>query len=355
VSRTNATWRLLTVPPAQNISAGGSSAVALAPIAIIELAAESPHDLDAALAHANIATIDIGKVSLRSLLGIDDGLIARWSPTCVHLMCHGGSMIIRRIIAALENLGIHAAGPRWSNDSVPPPETLRELMLDALSAAASPRAVDLLLVQPQRWHAALAHNPASATSSTPEHAAALDLIRDRLFHPPLVALVGPANIGKSTLVNTLARRIVSVVADEPGTTRDHVGVTLIVDGLAIRFADTPGLRDVPNAAAPGPTREHAQIEREAIAHAAPVIAAADLILLCGDRTAPPPSLAFTPRQSLRLVLRSDLGTAPFPHDLAVSAARSENIDTLATLIRRALLPDAALSDPSPWRFWRTLT
>lgn len=347
MSRTHATWRLLTVPPAPNTNAGGSSAVALAPIAIIELAADSPHHLDTALAHAGIAPITIGTLSLRSLLGIDEGIITRWSPTCVHLMCHGGSMIIRRIVAALENLGIHAAGPRWSGDSAPPPDTLRELMLDALSSATSPRAVDLLLVQPQRWH----HAGTQATSIT----SPLDLIRDRLIHPPLVALVGPANIGKSTLVNTLARRVVSVVADEPGTTRDHVGVTLIADGLAIRLADTPGLRDLPDADSTSPNREHAQIEHEAIAHAAHVIAAADLVLLCGDHTAPPPTLAITPQQSLRLALRSDLGTASFAHDLALSAARGENIDTLATLIRRTLVPDAALSDPSPWRFWRTLT
>ncbi len=52
---------------------------------------------------------------------------------------------------------------------------------------------------------------------------ARDRVLRRLIDPPLVVAIGPPNIGKSSLLNALAGRSVALVADEAGTTRDHVG------------------------------------------------------------------------------------------------------------------------------------
>ena len=54
-------------------------------------------------------------------------------------------------------------------------------------------------------------------------------------------IAGPANSGKSTLLNCLAGREKSIVADIPGTTRDWVSATCISGPLAMEIFDTAGL------------------------------------------------------------------------------------------------------------------
>ncbi|WP_342586197.1 tRNA uridine-5-carboxymethylaminomethyl(34) synthesis GTPase MnmE [Methylobrevis pamukkalensis] len=58
-----------------------------------------------------------------------------------------------------------------------------------------------------------------------------------------VALLGPPNAGKSTLLNTLSRRDVAIVTDVPGTTRDTLEVHLDLGGLPLTLIDTAGLRE----------------------------------------------------------------------------------------------------------------
>jgi tRNA modification GTPase len=79
-------------------------------------------------------------------------------------------------------------------------------------------------------------------------AEALDaLLRDawqgQLLHEGLeVVIAGTPNVGKSSLLNALARREAAIVTDVPGTTRDPVRVEIHVDGLPISLVDTAGLR-----------------------------------------------------------------------------------------------------------------
>lgn len=58
-----------------------------------------------------------------------------------------------------------------------------------------------------------------------------------------VAIVGPTNAGKSTLLNALLGEERAIVSDIPGTTRDTIEDTLIINGLQFRFIDTAGLRE----------------------------------------------------------------------------------------------------------------
>ncbi|EGO27160.1 hypothetical protein SERLADRAFT_413673 [Serpula lacrymans var. lacrymans S7.9] len=57
-----------------------------------------------------------------------------------------------------------------------------------------------------------------------------------------LAIFGPPNVGKSSLLNYLAKREASIVTDVPGTTRDVVELSLDLGGLPVIVADTAGLR-----------------------------------------------------------------------------------------------------------------
>lgn len=58
-----------------------------------------------------------------------------------------------------------------------------------------------------------------------------------------VAIVGPPNVGKSTLLNYLAGREAAITSDVAGTTRDVIEVRMNIAGLAVTLLDTAGLRE----------------------------------------------------------------------------------------------------------------
>jgi tRNA modification GTPase len=102
---------------------------------------------------------------------------------------------------------------------------------------------------------------------------AAERIRDGLS----VVVAGPPNAGKSTLINALAQREAAIVSPIAGTTRDIVEVPLQLGGIAMRFADTAGLRG-----AAGDSIEAIGIDR-----ANQAIESADIILWLGEvRDAP---------------------------------------------------------------------
>ena len=58
-----------------------------------------------------------------------------------------------------------------------------------------------------------------------------------------VAIVGPPNVGKSTLLNRLAGRDAAITSDMAGTTRDVIEVRMEIGGFAVTLLDTAGLRE----------------------------------------------------------------------------------------------------------------
>ena len=90
---------------------------------------------------------------------------------------------------------------------------------------------------------------------------------ERLREGFVVVIAGPPNVGKSTLMNALARRDVSIVSQLPGTTRDAIEVHLDLNGYPVTLVDTAGLRDSDD-----------PIEREGIFRARQRVAGADLTL-----------------------------------------------------------------------------
>ncbi len=308
------TWKLMT-------PAGVAGAVA-----IIQITGDVPR----ALAAMELPPLEIGAITLRSLLGIDHALIARISESCLQLMPHGGTFVVREVLAALIARGIGERSPDAAFQDFPEArDEIESRMLHALAHASSPLAVDLLLDQPRRWREVPGANVDVAPSRTLNH----------LLTPPLVVMVGPANVGKSTLLNRLAGRGVAIVADEPGTTRDHVGALLDLGGLVVRFVDTPGVRNSPDA-----------IEAQAMHSARRLAEQADLVLLVADAHTQFPAMPTLDQSAIRVGLRSDRG-ATAGAAVSVSALSGEGLDALSRLIRDTLVPADALADPRPWRFW----
>jgi len=240
---------------------------ALGPVAVVLLTG----DVDRAFQTLGIRGVRVGQVAVRDLAGIDTGVVARWAEDSAHLMPHGGPAVIRALLDRFRAAGLREARSIAPRSAYPEArDDVEARMVDTLARAASPLAIDLLLDQPRRWRAA----GSEARELPQEHASILR----RLIDPPLVVAVGPPNVGKSTLVNALAGRRVAIVADQPGTTRDHVGVTLDLAGLVVRYVDTPGVRDAADV-----------IEHEATDLAMALATSADLLLLCGDPAHLPPA------------------------------------------------------------------
>ncbi|MDX2117047.1 MAG: GTPase [Planctomycetota bacterium] len=328
-------------------------ATAAGAVAAIRLSAGEPADLDSML-EACCPTrrrhLSVGEVRLADLAGVDRGLIARWSDTVVDLFPHGGAYVVRALLDALEARGVVLSGDAtqtpWDARQPAARDELEAQMLDVLARAASPRATDVLLRTLDAWRS---HAPVGSDAWRHAAPTKCDTILARLIDPPLVVLLGAPNIGKSTLLNALARRAVSMVDATPGSTRDHVGVLLELDGIVVRCVDTPGIRTTSDA-----------IEREAQQIARSLATRADLIVLCGDQAHPPVPDHELPDSAgvscVCVALRADLGAAAWPHECRVSAAQGQGIDVLARHIRQALVPDEVLADataasPQPWRFW----
>lgn len=80
-----------------------------------------------------------------------------------------------------------------------------------------------------------------------------------------VAIVGNPNVGKSTLLNALLNENKAIVSDIPGTTRDVIEDTIVIDGIMFRFIDTAGLRSTDDVVETmGIEKTHQQIEKARI-------------------------------------------------------------------------------------------
>lgn len=97
----------------------------------------------------------------------------------------------------------------------------------------------------------------------------------RLREGALVVVAGPPNAGKSSLFNALLGQERAIVTELPGTTRDAIEATAIIEGFPFRLVDTAGLRDSDD-----------RLERLGIEVSRRYLDAADLVLFCEEHPTP---------------------------------------------------------------------
>jgi tRNA modification GTPase len=135
-----------------------------------------------------------------------------------------------------------------------------------------------------------------------------------------VVILGAPNAGKSSLLNALAGRDVSIITEEAGTTRDLVEARINIGGFRVNIVDTAGIRE--NAG---------RIEALGIEKARDRSACCDLVLLVEDVTAPG-SMPEMPASApvLRVGLKGDLPRREVVHvyDCVVSTVSGAGLDEL---------------------------
>src|SRR6201992_1200531 len=94
---------------------------------------------------------------------------------------------------------------------------------------------------------------------------------ERLREGLIVAIAGPPHVGKSTLMNQLARREVALVSPHGGTTRDVIEIQLDLDGYPVTVIDTAGIRETDD-----------PVEQEGVRRARSRAEEADLVLWLVD-------------------------------------------------------------------------
>ncbi len=218
----------------------------------------------AALARLGVRPAEAGEFTRRAVLAGRMDLLA--AEGVADLVAASGEAQRRQALRQMEGgLGRRLAG--WA-------ERLRgvlaqqEALIDFPDEDLPPEVEALLLAEMRALAAEMRQGLADGVAG--------ERVRDGV----VVAVAGPPDVGKSSLVNALAEREVAIVAAGPGTTRDVLEVALDVGGVRVALLDTAGLRDTAD-----------PVEAEGVRRARARAAAADLVILVRDAGAAGPDEA----------------------------------------------------------------
>lgn len=152
-----------------------------------------------------------------------------------------------------------------------------------------------------------------------------------------VAMVGFPNAGKSSLFNAFLQEERAIVSDIPGTTRDYIRESIIVDGFTVHLVDTAGIRSTDDT-----------IELQGISLTESVIKQANAVLIINDASEGLTSSdalvddilrQFSPEHCILIQNKMDLVGTSQRHDVATvselycSARRGEGMEVLRTTLR----------------------
>ena len=334
-------------------------------IAILEVAGPRAFELTAQLFRPRSGTtpapearrvhyghiVDDGEVVDEVLVRLIAPREATGGEPLVEVNCHGGIVAVQRVLECFARRGAEPVEAHVLAERRTPSRIAAEA-IRALRHAATPLGVETLLDQLdgalERALSDLPWEQPGRVADALRRLLRTESLGRALWQPQRVVLVGPANAGKSTLFNALAREDRMIVSPTPGTTRDTVAAEVALGGVPLWLADTAGERDPLSA-----------IEHEAIARSRSAAAEADLVLLVLDAAVPLPTpladiLRATPLPRLIVLNKADLGLAPWaadvPDGLIVSASQGDGLDRLARRIVETLVGEATYRPGRPLVF-----
>ena len=162
---------------------------------------------------------------------------------------------------------------------------------------------------------------------------------DKINNGVKVAIIGAPNVGKSSLINWLARREIAIVSPIAGTTRDVLSVDVDVEGYKVSFFDTAGMRETADL-----------VEQEGVKRAKNIADCADVQIVIFDAE------NFNFKQSEFEALKKQYPAALFvlnkidlrgqkntDFDVNISILKEENLDVLMAKIKERVLQKVELA------------
>jgi len=216
---------------------------------------------------------------------VDQVTVGCEGPDTFAVHCHGNPLIVERIMGLLQRHGVELlAAEQLLAKTLAGQRSLDSIAVEAKLALTTVKTIEGveilnrqiesgLSAKIKQWRQELDRVPLSQIEAEAEA-----VLRDSeparlIISGCTIALIGPPNTGKSTLLNTLAGREKAVVTDVRGTTRDWISAEIHIPPLAATVIDTAGL---------APSLAAGDIERAAQQKSIEIMNRADLILLILD-------------------------------------------------------------------------
>ena len=145
-----------------------------------------------------------------------------------------------------------------------------------------------------------------------------EIVRDGLK----VAIAGPPNSGKSSLLNALAGRDVAIVTEIAGTTRDVLEVNLDINGYSVRLYDTAGIRATDDV-----------VETEGVRRALLTVETADIILVLAEIGTSPDSFASVRGRQVKVGTMADRHEPSDDYDVCISTHSGMGLGRLRNILK----------------------
>ena len=321
--------------------AAQASAAGVAGIAVIRVSGEQTKKITKKIIGEELDHMQAKRATFFNQEGkkIDDGVaLGFFAPNSytgedvLEVSCHGSPAIVDEILKALHDFGARLAEPgeftkrAYLNDKIDlvQAEAVADLIesKSIQTARAARRSlegvfskkvftlsdqltktrtlVEAALDFPDEELNETSYKKTLSTKMSKINNAFLSLLKEtrtacRIREGATLAITGEPNVGKSTLMNTLCGHQRAIVSEVPGTTRDTIEETILLDGFSITIVDTAGIRHTKNT-----------IEKEGIARAKKAAKNADIVIEMHDANKPDQVRKASEKNTLLLFNKADL-------------------------------------------------